>query len=67
VLGGHVAGRWSDQVVRLDTATGALDVVGHLPRAVSDAAATVVGATAYLLGGERAPSTPVADVVQLTI
>jgi hypothetical protein len=26
-----------------------------------------VGTTAYLLGGERAPSTPVADVVQLTI
>jgi hypothetical protein len=27
----------------------------------------VVDSTAYLLGGERAPSTPVADVVALAI
>lgn len=67
VLGGHVGGRWSDQVARLDMTTGALNPVGTLPRPVSDAAITVVGSSAYLLGGERAPSTPVADVVQISI
>ncbi|MDQ1521143.1 MAG: hypothetical protein QOI55_2216 [Actinomycetota bacterium] len=65
VLGGHVDGKWSDEVAAFDPATGALRVVAHLPRAVSDAAATVVGSTAYLLGGETAPNTPIADVVEL--
>jgi hypothetical protein len=31
VFGGNVLGRWSDQVSRLDTTTGALQLVGHLP------------------------------------
>jgi hypothetical protein len=62
VLGGHVGGRWTDEVARLDPASGTLSVVAHLPVAVSDAAAAVVGTTAYLLGGETGPNRPVSSV-----
>jgi N-acetylneuraminic acid mutarotase len=54
VAGGRTAATaYTDEISRLDPATGQTTPAGALPAAESDAAAAVVGSTAYLLGGER--------------
>jgi len=59
VAGGAVRGIWALPHLRL---------LGRLPQAVSDAAAAVIGATTYVIGGEAAgPGEPVSSVVALRL
>jgi hypothetical protein len=55
-LGGLVAGSSTDQILRGPPA--ALRAVGHLPTPTHDAAAALVGRSAYLFGGGEAVSSP---------
>ncbi len=48
--GGNEAGS-TDAVVRIDPATGATRVTGHLPELLSDLGATRIGGSVYLAGG----------------
>ena len=61
-------GRVSGTAVRGIWALPQLRMLGRLPQAVSDAAAAVVGATTYVVGGEAAgPGAPVSSVVAVTL
>lgn len=52
-FGGETAnGGATDAIQEVDPASGHARVVGHLPSAVSHAAAVVLGGTVYVLGGE---------------
>ncbi len=58
-FGGETAsGGSSDAIQEVDPATGEARIVGHLPQALSHAAAVVLGGAVYVLGGEAggAPS-----------
>lgn len=53
-FGGETAsGAATDAIQEIDPAQGTVRVVGHLPRAVSHAAAVVLGGRVYVLGGEE--------------
>lgn len=52
-FGGETAsGAATDAIQEIDPAQGTARVIGHLPRAVSHAAAVVLGGRVYVLGGE---------------
>ncbi|HEX5525749.1 MAG TPA: kelch repeat-containing protein [Solirubrobacterales bacterium] len=52
-FGGETAsGGATDAIQEVDPAQGTARVIGHLPRAVSHAAAVVLGGEVYVLGGE---------------
>lgn len=63
VLGGRWAGTPSAQVWRWDPATSTLVPVATLPSPVTDGAATTIGATAYLAGGDAPEPTSAVAVV----
>ncbi|HET9678441.1 MAG TPA: hypothetical protein VFP21_13165, partial [Solirubrobacterales bacterium] len=52
-FGGETAsGEATDAIQEVDSARGTARVVGHMPQAVSHAAAVVLGSSIYVLGGE---------------
>ncbi len=51
VAGGSTPTGVSDVIYRIDLATGAVSVLGHLPAGVTHAGAGVIGSTMYLVGG----------------
>ena len=57
---GPDAGKPIDSIQALDPATGSAAVVGHLPEALSGAAAATIGTEVFVFGGDTAPA-PVAN------
>jgi Kelch motif len=62
VFGGRTGGHSIDTVSVLNTTTGQLQPVAHLPAARSDMGVGVVGQTVYLVGGEGDNGKPVTTV-----
>lgn len=67
LLGGFVNNIVSNQVLRVDLPSGAVSPAGTLPAGVTDAAAVVIGHTAYLVGGQGPNSAPVDTVLTLSV
>ena len=57
VLGGEVAGRELDEVLRVDTRTGRVRRVGRLPRPLGHEAVAAVAGRLLVMGGRTAPAT----------
>jgi Kelch motif protein len=55
VLGGEVAGRELDEVLRVDTRTGHVRTVGRLPRPLGHEAVVAVAGRLLVMGGRTAP------------
>jgi N-acetylneuraminic acid mutarotase len=67
VLGGYVNNTTpSAQILRFDATSNQLANIGALPAPLTDAAATVVSGTAYLVGGEGPGRATTANVETLT-
>ncbi len=62
VFGGRTGGHSIDTISVLNTTTGQLQPVAHLPAARSDMGVGVVGQTVYLVGGEGDNGKPVTTV-----
>jgi hypothetical protein len=56
VFGGATSSGDTDAIQRVDITTGAVRVVGHLPHAMSEASAFVLGVRVLIAGGMRAGS-----------
>ena len=55
-------------IIEVSIRNGAWQRAGRLPRAMSDAAAAVVGSVAWLVGGETSgPSAPVSSVLAVRV
>jgi N-acetylneuraminic acid mutarotase len=68
VAGGRHGATATADVIEVDVHNGGWRRVGRLPRAMSDAAAAVVGSVAWLVGGETTgPSAPVNTVLTLRV
>ena len=57
ISGGEYDGDFSDDIQRIDLATGSVRIIGHLPTPLAHAMAAAVGGRIYLLGGS-APQGP---------
>jgi hypothetical protein len=62
VLGGEANGTISDRIWRFAPADGMVAAAGRLPFPVAYGAATVVGSTAYLIGGKGLTGNPLRSV-----
>ncbi len=65
VLGGQTASGVTTAIQRINTASGAITVAGHLPRGLAGASAFVLGGQIVLAGGSDASGSPTTSLLHL--